>query len=79
MDNIDEPIILDCDECGTNTVLGPDGRKGDDRVACPTCNMDYGSVAELLAVKENMAKTFQFGFGETFEGVGGVKFIKEDI
>lgn len=76
---MDEPIILDCDKCGTNTVFGPDGLKGDDRIICPTCNVDYGSVAELLAVKKAIAKTFQSRLGEDFEGGEGVKFIKDDI
>ena len=79
MDNIDEPIILDCDECGTNTVFGPDGLKGDDRIACPACNVDYGSVAELLAVKKAMAKSFQDGLGQSLDGVDGIKFTKDDI
>jgi hypothetical protein len=76
---MDEPIILDCDQCGTNTVFGPDGLKGDDRIICPACNVDYGSVAELLAIKEDFAKSLQSELGESLEGVEGVKFIKDDI
>ena len=29
---MDDPIILDCDKCGANTVFGPDGLKGSDRI-----------------------------------------------
>jgi hypothetical protein len=79
MDNIDEPIILDCDECGTNTVFGPDGLKSDERITCPACHMDYGSVAEILTLKKAAAETAQFRFGKTFEGVEDIKFTKDDI
>lgn len=76
---MDEPMVLDCDKCGTNTVFGPDGLKSDDRIICPTCNVDHGSVAELLAIKKAFAKALQSGIGKSLEGVEGIKFTKDAI
>jgi hypothetical protein len=75
---MDEPIVLDCDQCGTNSVFGLDGLKGDDRIICPACNVEYGFVAELLAIKKAFTKTLQSELGESLEGVEGVKFTKDD-
>lgn len=72
---MDDPIILDCDKCGANTVFGPDGLKGSDRIICAACNVDYGFVAELRAIKE----AIQSRFGGDFEDGEGIKFFKDDI
>jgi DNA-directed RNA polymerase subunit RPC12/RpoP len=74
-----DTITLRCEKCGTNTVFGPEGLNANGRIVCPTCNLDSGSVAELLAIKESAAKTLQSALGKTFEGIEGIKFIKNDI
>jgi uncharacterized Zn ribbon protein len=78
MDKLDEPIILDCDECGRNTVFGPDGLESHTRIICPSCYEDYSSVAEILAIKKAVAKSLQDGIGQSLEDSDGVKFTKDN-